>query len=254
MTIKDRAVNLFRLLAKRFKAIVLYTLLFAVFLSTLDYVGYKYALPDNWFVRNYTMTVFPTTEHSDVSVRVCRDRRGNYLANGVRTIYIIPEGKTIDEKQAVGKYTLNNVSIDGERCENLTIKVTQFDHSAGRYQAVTNIQFEAKYGRQVKVEFKSNVYEILPLNDRDLEAQIEELREKLRILEELQGTRTANNTTATNRQQTTSPQTQPQTPNNSVAQNDPPNNNPQTVQPEPQPEQPGFVRRTLNGVRDLLGI
>ncbi len=176
----------FKFIKSRIPYILAYFLISLAVVKVVDYVLFKYALPDSWFVRNYSMTVSTTKEHNDVSVRVCRDRRGDFIASGERKIYVIPEGQEEDAKQFAGEYQLESVAIDGDRCDLFSIKVAQFDHSAGRYQAITQVSFPVKYGRVVDVEYRSNVYDILEATEEDIQQKIRELQEQLDRLEAIQ--------------------------------------------------------------------
>jgi len=181
----------FKFIKSRIPYILAYFLVSLAVVRVVDYVLFKHVLPDSWFVRNYSMTVSTTKEHNDVSVRVCRDRRGDFIASGERRIYVIPEGKEEDEKQFAGEYSLDSVAIDGDRCDLFSIKTSQFDHSAGRYQAITEVSFPVKYGRVVNVEYRSNVYDILEATEQDIQQRIKELQEQLNRLEAIQKSKTA---------------------------------------------------------------
>lgn len=176
----------FKFIKSRIPYILAYFLISLAVVKVVDYVLFKYVLPDTWFVRNYSMTVSTTKEHNDVSVRVCRDRRGDFIASGERKIYVIPEGLEEDSKQYAGEYKLESVAIDGDRCDLFSIKTSQFDHSAGRYQAITEVSFPVKYGRVVNVTYRSNVYDILEATEQDLQQRIKELKEQIDRLEEAQ--------------------------------------------------------------------
>lgn len=175
-----------RFIKSRIPAIIFYFAVSLIVAKGIDYGLYKYVLPDTYFVRNYSMTVFSATEHTDVPVRVCRDRRGDRIGSGEREIYIIPPGGTEKDAKLAGQYELKNIIVNGDRCDQFTIKVGQFDHSAGTYQALTKLNLEGKYGRQINVSFKSNIYKILPATAEDIQQRLKELQEQIKRLEQQQ--------------------------------------------------------------------
>lgn len=245
----------FSFLVKRLPVIALYSFALIAIFSMGQYVFYKHIVPDNYYVRNYTMTVFNTTEHSDVQVRVCRDRRGSYVADGVRTIYIVPKDQPESSKVIAGRYTLKDVSIDGERCDLFFIKVTDFDHKAGDYIAYTNLSFTAKYGRQISVEFPSNKYTIGKASSSDLEQRIKDLQEQLELLKKLRDEQAGIVSTSQPEEETQIATTSEPPKNPSSSSNPSTPSTPTPVNPTPiapTPQQNGLVEGTIKNVDDLL--
>ncbi len=193
------------------------------------------------------MTVFNTVEHSDVQVRVCRDRRGSYIASGVRTIYVVPKGQPESSKVIAGRYSLKDVSIDGERCDLFFIRVADFDHSAGKYIAYTNLNFTAQYGRRVNVEFASNKYTITKSTDEDLDQRIKDLQDQLDILIRLRGQRQAIVPSSEIKEES-----QVATTSGPPDDTTPPPNPPSQEPTTPEQEQRGFVEGTVKNIDDLL--
>lgn len=235
----------FSFLIKRLPAIALYSFTLIALFTMAQYVFYRHIAGDNYFVRNYTMAVFNTVEHSDVQVRVCRDRRGSYVANGVRTIYVVPKGQPESAKVIAGRYTLRDVSIDGERCDLFFIKVSDFDHSAGEYIAYTNLNFSAQYGRRVNVEFASNKYTISKSTNADLDQRIKDLQDQLDILLKLRGERQAIVPNSDVKEES-------QVATTSGPPDDSTTPKPTPVEPTPEQEQRGLVEGTVKNVDDLL--
>ena len=199
------------------------------------------------------MTVYDTTEHNDVQVRVCRDRRGSYVADGVRTIYVVPKDQPESAKVIAGRYTLKDVSIDGERCDLFFIKVTDFDHKAGDYIAYTNLSFTAKYNRKISVEFASNKYTIGKASSADLEQRIKDLQKQLELLQQLRDEELGIAPTTSSENQIAT--TKPQTPTSGGSNPPPTPSNPTPVTPTPiapTPEQNGRVEGTIKNIDDLL--
>lgn len=244
-----RAKRAMKTIIKRLPVIAVYSIAIIVLFNTAQIFFYK-LVPENYFVRNYTMTVFNTVEHNDVQVRVCRDRRGSYIANGVRTIYVVPKDQPDTQKVIAGKYTLSDVSIDGDRCDLFFIKTSQFDHKAGQYIAYTNLSFTAKYGRQISVEFASNKYTISKATTEDLEQRIKDLQEQLDSLKKLRDQNTGVvNTSETQAEDQVATTSAPPEPKESTST---PTQTPSTPEPQPAPQQNGLVGGTIKSVDELL--
>ncbi len=185
----------------RLPYIALYFVASLVIIKGVHYVAYKYALPTNFFIRNLSMNVTGTVEHTDVPIRVCRDRRGSFKGDVFRTIRIIPQGKTDENARFAGRYEIKGANIDGDRCENLLITTEQFSHDPGRYIISTNFCFRSEYNRKHCIEYKSNVYEIRPSTAGDVEAKIKDLEQQIRELRKMN--ESANDTSSSSSTTTT---------------------------------------------------
>lgn len=242
------------IIIKKFPQIVMYTVFFYFLIVVGDRLFYKFA-PASYFISNIQMTVQNSVEHSDVPYRICRERRGDFIANGVRTIHIIPEGKGEDDKVYAGKYPLLNFAIDGDKCENLFIRKKQFDHTPGRYVITTTYSFRVRHGEEKHISFTSNVYVILKTSSLDIQNRIEQLQKQINELRRLQKQMGAANpgkssaSPTTTKSNTATPSTtaqgstaKPSQNNNSGGSSDPPSTE------EPSENDDGPVVEVLEGL------
>jgi hypothetical protein len=237
---KKHVLGRLKFLWSRLPYTAVYFIASLVILKGLHYVAFKYVLPTNYFIRSFSMTVTGTVENTDVPIRVCRDRRGNYRGDVFRTIRVIPDGKSAEDAVFAGKYNIKQINIDGDRCENLQITTDQFSHSPGRYVVGTNFCFKSQYNREHCIEYKSNVYEIRPATVSDFDAKIRDLERQIEALKKTSDSITSEGITQAQPRSSTDPSSNANstrstggTTNNSTTTNNTTNNNTTTPPPPP---------------------
>jgi hypothetical protein len=162
--------------------VALYTLTFFVLFSVADRVYYKIE-PADHFVNYTSFIVQNAREGEDVPFTLCRTHRADYEVSGIRTIYVIPEGKGVAQRVFVHNDRLNG-EISGANCSNYFIKNSDYHHPTGSYQMTINVQFKVKYGEWKQVAIQSNVYRIYPSADNaDVETQLNNLQAQIDVLQ-----------------------------------------------------------------------
>jgi len=166
------------LLLKRLPTIAFWTLAFFVIFSVGDHMYYRLQSADH-FVHYTSFTVQNSREGEDVPFTLCRDHRGNFLVNGLRTIYIIPEGKSVDDKVFAANKPLNGV-IDGGNCSTYFIRESEYHHKPGTYVLTINLKFKTKYGYEKEIFVISQAYKIYPaLNAQSVNSVINNLNVRI---------------------------------------------------------------------------
>lgn len=155
--------DIFVLLLKRLPTIAFYTLAFFVVFSVGDRMYYRLQSADH-FIHYTSFTVQNSREGEDVPFTLCRDHRGNFLVNGLRTIYIVPQGKSVDNKVFAANQPLNGV-VDSGNCATYFIRDSQYHHKPGTYVLTINLKFKTKYGYEKELFIMSQVYKIYPASN-----------------------------------------------------------------------------------------
>lgn len=225
------------LVIKRLPTIAFYTFAFFIVFSVGDRMYYRLQSADH-FVHYTSFTVQNSREGEDVPFTLCRDHRGNFLVNGLRTIYIIPEGKSVDDKVFAANKPLNGV-IDGGNCSTYFIRESEYHHKPGTYVLTINLKFKTKYGYEKELFVISQAYKIYPASNtqsvdsviNNLNVRIQENTNELNMLKRRLGL-------PVNPSQ--DPTRQPESFDNTTTPRETPSNQPTqtTQQPSSQSQQP----------------
>lgn len=172
--------------------IALYSVAFYVVISVGTALFFRF-MPANFFL-NYTSAEAQNIyEHQPLPFKACRTMRfGSHRVEGSRIIYKLPEtdGLTSQDRKnqavIVGQFSFGG-QLSPDRCVDLFINPSQYDHSKGYYYFRTIWNFEVGSNKK-QIQYDSNVYIV---NERaltpeeinqkilDLEQQIEMLKAQL---------------------------------------------------------------------------
>ena len=150
------------LLWKKLPRIALYSVAFyALFVvSTSAYAIYdKHQVeqqPGTDFITYTSFTVNNIREGDDVSFTLCRTHDKNYDVDGVRTVYVIPDGKKEASKVFVYSKRIAGI-VDNENCQSYFIEESEYHFKPGKYLITLDVDFRVKYDIEKKVFTKSNI-------------------------------------------------------------------------------------------------
>lgn len=255
--VRDYLVTSGKLIWHRLPKIALYTIaIYTIFFviggvtQALDRRAIA-AAPGTDFLNYTSFTVQNAREGEDVTFTLCREHKENYDINGIRTVYIIPEGKTEAEKVFVYNKRIEGI-IDTGNCQPYFIKQSEYHFRPGKYMITLNINFRVKYDIPKSVYTKSGIFTIYPQPNSggDMQAQLNNLQQQLRD-QQLIIDRLINNGTI----QTPTSASNTQNQGGEASDGGPINTNPSQ---EPQPAQPATPQRPTREVCDpllnILGI
>jgi len=239
------------LLWKKLPRIALYSVAFyALFaVGTSLYAAYdKHKVeqqPGTDFITYTSFTVNNIREGDDVSFTLCRTHDRNYGVDGVRTVYVVPDGKKEADKVFVYSKRIAGI-VDNENCQSYFIEESEYHFKPGKYLITLDVNFRVKYDLEKKVFTKSNIFNVYPVSSSsDLQSRYNSLQQQLddqqRLLDSLveQGVIRSPSTSSS------SPQPTPTDVNTS----DPSI----STDPETPPAAPE-TKRVCDPVVDLLGI
>lgn len=146
------------LIVKKLPTIALYAVVFYALLYVGEHLWYANKTAD-YFVHYTSFTVQNSREGEDVPFTLCRDHRGNFLVNGIRTISIIPQGGTVKDRVFAHSDPLNG-SIDSGNCATYFIRDSQYHHKPGQYVLTINLHFKVKDGYEKQEFITSQPYKI----------------------------------------------------------------------------------------------
>jgi hypothetical protein len=166
---------------------------------------------------NYTSFIVQNArEGEDVTFTLCRTHKENYQITGIRTVYVIPEGKTEPDKVFVYSKQVEGI-VDKGNCQPYYIKHTEYHFAPGKYLMTLNVNFKVKYDIPKSVFTKSGIFTVYaqPDGTGTVEQQLNNLQQQLQdqqdIINSLIGTGQLRSPTTTT----------PQTSRNSSSTNQP---------------------------------
>lgn len=172
-----------KLIWKRLPYIALYTFALAILLGSGQYFFTQYdknqvaKQPGSDFISYTSFTVNNAREGEDVTFTLCREHADNYSVKGVRTVYVIPEGKTEAEKVFIYNKQVQGV-VDEGNCQPYFIKESEYHFRPGKYLITLNLRFNVKYNLEKSVYVKSGIFTIYaqPNGGGDVQTQLNNLQ------------------------------------------------------------------------------
>lgn len=113
------------------------------------------------YIKYTSFTVNNIREGEDLTYTVCRDFKGRYQSEGKRTVYIVPEGKTVNDRAFLYNKDYKG-TIEGDPCQSYVVMNSTYHLKPGRYQLTLSGDIIVQYDLRKPYFVESQVFTVYP--------------------------------------------------------------------------------------------